>query len=287
VKPFDYREAFSRNVGLINVFEQGHLQKKIIAIAGCGGVGGVHLITLVRMGFTKFKIADFDEFEIGNFNRQYGAKMDSIGLSKVNWMKQEALAINPKVVIFPYPKIDASNVSEFLWSADIFIDGLDVFEIAVRRQLYAKARENGIWSVCAGPIGFGTSYLNFDPDGMSFDDYFGLNDQQTLKEQFASFILGLSPDRLSLKYLDRSSVRFKDRKVPSSMVGCQLASGVMGAEVLKILLNRGEVRAAPEYQQFDAYLYKMKRGMILFGGRYNPWFWLKRWFVVKYLLGDK
>ncbi len=39
-----------------------------------GGVGGVHLMTLARLGIGKFTIADPDTFELANFNRQYGAE---------------------------------------------------------------------------------------------------------------------------------------------------------------------------------------------------------------------
>ena len=47
-----------------------------------GGVGGIYLITLARLGIQKFKIADFDHFELQNFNRQYGANTTSIGAFK-------------------------------------------------------------------------------------------------------------------------------------------------------------------------------------------------------------
>ena len=62
------------------------------------------------------------------------------------------------------------------------------------------------------------------------------------------------------------------------MLACQLCSGVVGAEVLKIILGRGTVRSAPAYHQFDAYLLKYKSGRVWFGGN-GPWPRLKRWIV--------
>jgi ThiF family len=44
-----------------------------VAIAGLGGVGGIHLATLARLGIGSFHIADPDRFEPANFNRQHGA----------------------------------------------------------------------------------------------------------------------------------------------------------------------------------------------------------------------
>src|SRR5712671_2169680 len=80
---FVYDEAFSRNIGWVTEWEQLALRHKRIAIAGMGGVGGFHLLTLVRFGIGAFNIADGDVFDLVNFNRQAGAMLDSIGRSKV------------------------------------------------------------------------------------------------------------------------------------------------------------------------------------------------------------
>ena len=55
---FDYATAFSRNLGWITEFEQAILRRKRVAIAGMGGVGGLHLLTLARLGLSTFRIAD-------------------------------------------------------------------------------------------------------------------------------------------------------------------------------------------------------------------------------------
>jgi tRNA A37 threonylcarbamoyladenosine dehydratase len=46
MQPFSYEEAFSRNIGWLTRHEQEQLRRKRVAIAGLGGVGGVHLLTL-------------------------------------------------------------------------------------------------------------------------------------------------------------------------------------------------------------------------------------------------
>ena len=56
---FDYTTAFSRNIGWLTLREQDSLRSKRVAIAGLGGVGGSHLITLTRLGIGAFTIADF------------------------------------------------------------------------------------------------------------------------------------------------------------------------------------------------------------------------------------
>ena len=47
---FSYDDAFARNIGWVTVAEQAALRGKRVAIAGMGGVGGVHLLTLARLG---------------------------------------------------------------------------------------------------------------------------------------------------------------------------------------------------------------------------------------------
>ena len=48
--PFRYEQAFARNIGWLTPEEQQQLRNKRVAIAGIGGVGGVHLLTLTRLG---------------------------------------------------------------------------------------------------------------------------------------------------------------------------------------------------------------------------------------------
>ena len=43
---WDYRQAFSRHVGIFSTEEQQQLKTARVAIAGLGGVGGVHLIAM-------------------------------------------------------------------------------------------------------------------------------------------------------------------------------------------------------------------------------------------------
>ena len=94
--PFSYREAFDRNLGWFTEDEQERLRGKTIAIAGMGGVGGVHLLTLARLGVAGFHIADLDSFELANFNRQVGATMSTIGEGKTSVLARMAQGHQPR-----------------------------------------------------------------------------------------------------------------------------------------------------------------------------------------------
>lgn len=273
---WQYEEAFARNLGLINPQEQQRLRESCVAIPGMGGVGGIHLITLARLGVGKFKVADPDTFEVANFNRQYGANTQTVGRGKAEVMAENALAINPEleIEVFSEP-IGPDNVHSFLDGVDAVVDGLDYFAFSVRRLLFRKAREAGLWTVTAGPIGFGTAWLSFAPDGMPFDDYFDLHDGMDPVDQFVAFTIGVAPKGLHWPYLDLSHVDRESGSGPSAGLACNLASGVVAAEVAKILLKREPPRAAPCYGQFDAYRTKLRTGKI-YGGNRNPIQRLKR-----------
>jgi len=173
MQKFNYDIAFSRNLGWISEEEFKRIKEFKIAIAGMGGVGGSHLVTLVRMGFSRFVIADFDVFEMQNFNRQYGANMSTIGQMKSSVMKDMALQINPDAVIEVFEEgINSENLSLFLKGVDLYVDGLDVFEIEVRRSIFAEAHRNKIPCITSAPIGFSATCLVFDKNSMSFEKYF-------------------------------------------------------------------------------------------------------------------
>jgi len=267
---FDYSRAFSRNIGWLTIEEQAVLRRSRAAIAGLGGVGGPHLLTLARLGVGKFNIADFDTFELQNFNRQVGATTSTRGLPKTEVMSRMARDINPELEVTAFPEgVTAGNVDEFLRDVDVYVDGLDFFAVEARRTVFAACQARGIPALTAAPLGMGVALLYFAPGGMSFEDYFRLEGQPR-GEQLARFIAGLSPAMLQRKYLvEPAAVNFREERGPSTAMACDLCAGVMGTEVLKVLLRRGAMRPAPWGLQYDAYLQRFARTWRPFGNA-NP-----------------
>lgn len=276
---FDYERAFSRNIGWVTLEEQAKLRQARVGIAGLGGVGGAHLLTLARLGLTKFHISDFDEFDIHNLNRQAGAFMPFMGKSKMESIAKLALDINPEIEFKFFPKgVQPDNVDEFLDGLDVYVDGLDFFALTARRMVFWKCRKKGIPALTAAPLGIGTAFLYFDPKGMSFEDYFKVHGHES-NEQYARFIAGLSPAMLNRDYLVApESVNFKEKRGPSTIMACDLCAGVMGASVLKVLLGRGDLKAVPWGMQFDAYHQKLKFTWRPWGNS-NPLQWLMLKFI--------
>lgn len=277
--PWDYDQAFCRNLGIVNEAEQQRLRAARVAIVGMGGVGGVHLMTLARLGIERFTITDLDTFELANFNRQYGAKVDAVGRPKVEVMAEEVRRVNPDVQLRVLPNgVSDENIDLFLDGANLLVDGIDYFAIDMRRKLYRAAAERSIPAIMAGPVGCSAAWLVFTRDGMPFDRYFDLHDRQTEMEQLAAFTVGLAPAALQFPYVDISRVNIAEQYGPSVGLACELCAGVAGAEALKLLLNRGKVRPVPHFAQFDAYRGKFRRGR-LWGGNRHPLQRLKRWWL--------
>lgn len=267
---FSYETAFSRNIGWLTHDEQQSLRQKRIAIAGMGGVGGFHLLTLARLGVEKFYIADLDTFELANFNRQAGASLSTLGRPKVEVLAGMARDINPDAEIRVFPGgVNAENLADFFRDVDLYVDGLDFFAFDAREQVFKYCAEHRIPAVTVAPLGMSAALLNFMPGGMSFEDYFQVAGRPEL-EKAVRFLVGLAPALLHRHYLaDKSRVDLKAGKGPSTIIACQLCAGVAASEALKILLGRGKVWAAPHGIQFDGYRNRLAHTWRP-GGNRNP-----------------
>lgn len=268
---FSYHQAFSRNIGWITPKEQEILRHKRIAIAGMGGVGGTHLLTLARLGIGSFHIADFDTFELPNFNRQVGATVSSIGKPKAEVLANLAKDINPELDIRTFAEgVNKSTLSEFLKDVDLYIDGLDFFALDIRQAAFAACAQKGIPAITVAPLGMGAALLNFLPGQMTFEDYFGFAENNQL-EKAIRFFIGLAPAKLQMGYLvDPSKIDLANHKGPSTVMGCMLCAGVAGTEALKILLGRGRVYSAPWGIHFDAFKNQLARTWRPGGNNGNP-----------------
>ncbi|MBL8449895.1 MAG: ThiF family adenylyltransferase [Dechloromonas sp.] len=267
---FSYDQAFSRNIGWVTEAEQARLKQKRVAIGGLGGVGGIHLLTLARLGIGAFTIADFDTFDIVNFNRQAGAVVSTLGRPKSEALAEMALDINPEMDLRVFHQgIQPETIEAFLEGVDVYVDGLDFFAFSARRQTFAACEKKGIPVVTAAPLGLGTALLVFGPGGMSYEDYFGFEGCDEM-EMAIRFLVGLSPAMLQRGYVaDMSRVDLAARKGPSCIAACQLCAGVAAVETLKLLLDRPGVQLAPWGSQFDAYRMRYVRTWRPLGHR-NP-----------------
>jgi len=280
---WSYEEAFCRNRGLITHEEQQLLRNCRVAIAGLGGIGGIDLVTLARLGIGQFTIADPDVFEPANTNRQVGAMSSTMGQAKATVMAAIVRDINPEAEVRVFSEaIGPKNADEFLDGADLFIDAIEFFDIDGRRLLFRMAADMGIYGIAAGPVGFSAIWIVFDPRGMTFDRYFDLRDDMDQLEKLVAFGVGVAPRATQTSYMDLRSFDPGRRTGPSSSIACHIAAGAVGCEAVKVLLGKGRVRTAPYYQQFDPFVGRFVCGKLR-GGNRHPWQRIRRWWFTRYL----
>lgn len=269
-------DAFERNLGLISRQEQEKLARSLVAIAGCGGAGGLHAHTLARLGVGRFRLADPETFSIFNINRQLGANVHTLGMMKAKVTADLIKSVNPEASVEIIEEgIIALNAASFVRGSNLVVDGIEFFAMEARRRLFSAAWEARVPAVTAAPLGFSATLHVFASGGMSFDEYFDLGENQDPIEQLLNFAIGLAPANLHLAYMDLGSVNPLTGRCPSSILGCQMAACLAGAEAVRILLGRGPSFLAPHYLQFDPYRQRLRKGRLWRGNR-NPLQKLKR-----------
>ncbi|MEJ2200100.1 MAG: ThiF family adenylyltransferase [Desulfuromonadaceae bacterium] len=237
---------FSRNIGLLSIEQQRRLLASRVAVVGAGGVGGLHILTLARLGVGAFHIADPDVFEAANVSRQYGASQTSLGRNKAEVLAEMVRDINPQAEIVTFPAgVDDHNADSFLDNCQVLVDGIDFFAFNIRRMLFDRARQLGIHAVTCAPLGFGSTLQVFAPGGMDFDSYFGTSDQQSLLRNLASFAAGLAPNPYHIAYMDLDKVDIKQQKGPAVAPACTLAASLLTTAIVKILTGSQKVFAVP------------------------------------------
>lgn len=281
-----YTELFCRNIGIVSEEEQSVLSRARVGIAGLGGVGGAHALTLARMGIGHFHISDMDQFEPANFNRQWGAGLSTVNRPKTDVIAEMIRDINPMATVKLFSQgISAGVLPAFLDSLDIVMDGIDAFSVAPRRLLHRGCHERGIYAVASGPVGLTATLHVFGPGSMNYEDYFDFQSCKTPEEELAAFLVGTCPSLLHRGQIDPRSINFAEKRGPSISAAINLCAGIAAVEVMQILTKRGHPFLAPRYFQFDAGRRRMVKRYLLWGNR-NPLQRLKRSLVVRSALNE-
>lgn len=120
--------SFARSELLIGSEGMEKLSKSTVAIFGIGGVGSFAAEALVRTGIGKIILIDYDIIDVTNINRQIHATMRTVGLPKVEAMKDRILEINPEISIKTYNKKYDKDTKQMLLSSeyDYVVDAIDM-----------------------------------------------------------------------------------------------------------------------------------------------------------------
>lgn len=174
---FSYETMVSRNFFIISNSAQNLFKNLKVAIAGLGAEGSIMAMSLARIGFQKFNLADNDIYETSNINRQIGANIGSIGQNKA-WVVAEMLKnINPYIEFHIFSEgVDERNAEMFVEDANILIDAIDIENPKMSKILNTKARKCCIPTFAGVSIGFGANIFVFGPreNQMSMSEFLDL-----------------------------------------------------------------------------------------------------------------
>jgi molybdopterin/thiamine biosynthesis adenylyltransferase/rhodanese-related sulfurtransferase len=107
---------------------QKRLKNAKVLVIGAGGLGSPALLYLAAAGVGTLGIAEFDEVDESNLQRQIIHGQSDIGKSKALSAKESIAEANPLVeVILHEERLDNDNVMEIFRGYDLIVDGTDNF----------------------------------------------------------------------------------------------------------------------------------------------------------------
>jgi len=126
----DERQRYRRHLQLPEIGEAGQekLQAARVLVVGAGGLGCPVLQYLAAAGVGTLGIADGDQVEISNLQRQILFGTADLGHNKAEAAARAVRRLNPLVHCQVYPqRIDRSSVRDLVAHYDLVVDGSDNF----------------------------------------------------------------------------------------------------------------------------------------------------------------
>jgi adenylyltransferase/sulfurtransferase len=107
---------------------QKRLKNAKVLVIGAGGLGSPALLYLAAAGVGTLGIAEFDEVDESNLQRQIIHGQSDVGRSKAQSAKESVLETNPYVdVVLHEERLDNDNVMQVFEGYDLIVDGTDNF----------------------------------------------------------------------------------------------------------------------------------------------------------------
>ncbi len=202
-------ERYLRNYDAISEEEQAALAAKRVLVLGCGGLGGMVIECLARIGVGHLRVVDGDVFEESNLNRQILSSTMNLGRAKTLAAKQRVMAVNPLVEVDAVQAdLTADNAAELLADCDLAVDCLD--NIPARLILQQAAKTAGIPVVHGAVAGWLGRICVIQP----------------------------SEDLLNLLYPDPQESQGEERQTGTLSFTAALTASWQAAETVKLLLGK-------------------------------------------------
>ncbi|NLX62463.1 MAG: tRNA threonylcarbamoyladenosine dehydratase [Tissierellia bacterium] len=213
------------------------LKNSTVAVFGIGGVGSFASEALVRSGLGKIILIDYDIIDISNLNRQIHATTKTIGLPKVDVMKERLLEINPEIEVVAFKEKYNSETRYKLISTeyDYVVDAIDM--ITSKIDLIVTCKTMGIPIISS--MGAGNK---LDPTAFSVGDIYSTHTcplakvirQELRKRNIESLKVVWSKEKPMKANLEREGRR---KAIPGSVSFVPSVAGlIIASEVIKDLI---------------------------------------------------
>jgi molybdopterin-synthase adenylyltransferase len=207
-------ERYTRNFNTLTLDEQATLLKAAVAVVGLGGLGGVVVEILARLGIGALTLIDGDCFEESNLNRQVLSSIDRLGIAKAQAAAERVQQINPSVSTRAHGLfLTADNAPELLGGSAVVVDCLD--NLPTRFDVETACRRLNLPLISAAVAGATGQLTVIFPEDQGLAAIYG--DPKGLSARGVEAVLGNLPHTVTL-----------------------LAS-LQCAEVVKILLGKDHV----------------------------------------------
>lgn len=135
---------FERSSYLLGNEGMDKLKNSKVAIFGVGGVGSFAAEALARTGIGELILIDYDIIDITNINRQIHATSKTIGLAKVDVMKERLIEINPQLKVRTFKEKYCDETRDLLLSSDYsyVVDAIDM--VSAKIDLVTNTIKMGI-----------------------------------------------------------------------------------------------------------------------------------------------
>jgi molybdopterin-synthase adenylyltransferase len=201
---------YSKNQNMLSEAENQRLRSFRVAVVGCGGLGGYIIEMLARLGIGHITAIDGDVFDESNMNRQLFSLPANVGQSKALEAKSRIQKVNPEVTVNAIAGyLTAENALKLLSGHDVICDALD--SMSARRVVQDAAEKTETPLIHGAIAGWYAQVCTIFPGDRTLDRIY--------------------PEEFN---------KGEEAELGNPSFTPALAASVQVAEVLKVLLNKGE-----------------------------------------------
>jgi molybdopterin/thiamine biosynthesis adenylyltransferase len=245
-----YDEITQRNIGVYTPEQQARLRSLVVAVAGCGAIGAPAAHFLARMGVGELRLADPEEFEPSNMNRQFAAYVDTIGMNKAEAVAAELARINPGLITRTFTDgVSEDSVGALLDGADAVVDGVDFWALDAELLLHREASRRGQWVFSSQGAVEITTVTCFDPARPAIEGMVCVDGRPSIARAIESFMPVL-PKAATAEMLSRA-IGGEMPSVPSDALSALDAVFVVDELVRVLVRGLPPHVVAPDLYVFD------------------------------------